>query len=139
MKIPWLHISETPAADPFVTEIHCDTRDFAVTYSYTTHTKEDHKEVYRLLNGPKINERYLMHQDQIIPWLRSIEAISGGRNEWRCLNFTHITTTKGWLKYIRFYRYTAEQFVVCDSYSTPIDWQRCNEQTIEKEYLNAHS
>ena len=135
----WNHISLAQTIWSIVESVHCDTRDFAVNYTYTTYTKEDHKEVYRLLHGGKINEKYLIPQDRILPWLAEMERISGGRNEWRCLNFTHIKTALGWLKYIRFYRYTGDTFVVCDSYNTPIDWRGCNEQTIEKEYLNTHS
>lgn len=136
MTTPWTHISEAPAVGPHFTAIHCDTRDFVVMYSCTTCSQHDQKEVYRLLHG-KINERFLIPQGEIIPWLKHIEAISGGRCEWRCLNFTHIKTALGWLKYIRFYRYTTHLFVVCDDGNAPIDWQRCSEQTIEKEYLNA--
>lgn len=139
MNNNWTSITEAPAVDPLITAIHCDTRDFAMTYSYTTYTKEDHKDVFRLLHGGKINEKFLIEKEEILPWLAEMERISGGRNKWRCLNFTHIKTALGWLKYISFYRYTDNTFVVCDSYSTPIDWQGCNEQTIEKEYLNAHS
>lgn len=134
----WTPIDQAAEVDPPITGIHCDTRDFAVTYSYTTYTKKDHKEVYRLLHGEKINERFLIPQDEIIPWLKNIEALSGGKNKWRCLNFTHIKTRLGWLKYIRFYRYTEHTFVVCDSYSTPIDWRGCNEETLEKEHLHTH-
>ena len=35
----WIPIDQAPAVDPLITGIHCDTRDFAVTYSYTTYTK----------------------------------------------------------------------------------------------------
>ena len=134
----WIPIDQAPEVDPLITGIHCDTRDFAVTYSYTTYTKKDHKEVYRLLHGSKVNEKFLIHKDEIIPWLKRIESMAGGKAEWRCLNFTHITTTKGWLKYIRFYRYTEDTFVVCGQFNVPIDWRACSEETLEKEYLNAH-
>lgn len=134
----WKPIDQAPEVGPLVTGIHCDTRDFAVKYGYATYTKEGDKEVYRLLHGSKVNENFLIREGEIIPWLKRIEAMAGGKAEWRCLNFTHITTTRGWLKYIRFYRYTEDTFVVCDSYSNPIDWRACSEETLEKEYLNAH-
>ena len=134
----WTPIDQAPEVDPLITGIHCDTRDFAVTYSYTTYTKKDHKEVYRLLHGGKVNDKFLMQQDEIIPWLKRIEAMAGGKAEWRCLNFTHITSTRGWLKYIRFYRYTEDTFVVCDWFNTPIDWRACSEETLEKEHLHTH-
>lgn len=138
MSDTWMPIHEASEAEPLVTAIHCDTRDFAVMYSHTTYTRQDYKEVYRMLHGGKINEKFLIPKSEILPWLKEMERISGGRNEWRCLNFTHVKTELGWLKYIRFYRYKGDMFVVCDSYSTPFDWRGCNEYTIEKEYLNAH-
>ena len=139
MSNTWMPLHEAPDVSPFIIAIHCDTRDFAVMYSFTTCTQYDHNEVCRLRNSSKINEKFLIKECEILPWLKEMERVSGGRNEWRCLNFTHVKTEMGWLKYIRFYRYKDEMFVVCDSYSTPFDWRGCNEQTIEKEYLNAHS
>ena len=75
----WTPIDQAPAVDPLITGIHCDTRDFAVAYSYTTYTKKDHKEVYRLLHGGKVNDKFLIQQDEIIPWLKRIEAMTAER------------------------------------------------------------
>ena len=134
----WNHISIN-SIGPNVECIHCDTRDFFIATSSNCPTKETDEDVYRLLHGGKINEKFLIEKAEIFPWLAEMERISGGRNEWRCLNFTHIKTEMGWLKYIRFYRYSGSKFVVCDSYGKPIDWRGCNEETIEGKYLNAHS
>lgn len=134
----WEYINDACDIKPYVTGIHCDTRDFHVLYEDQEYTVGDNIEVYRLLHGCKVNEKFLIREDEIIPWLKRIEAMAGGKAEWRCLNFIHITSTKGWLKYIRFYRYTDHTFVVCDSYSNPIDWRACSEETLEKEYLNAY-
>ena len=134
----WNHISIIEIGQ-YKESVHCDTRDFFVAFGNRVYTKEKDKEVYRLLHGSKINEKFLIRRHEILPWLMEMERISGGRNKWRCLNFSHITTAKGWLKYIRFYRYKDDAFVVCDDYYNPIDWRQCNEQTIDKECLNAHS
>lgn len=139
MNKDWTYIYEAEPITSGVTAVHCDTRDFAVIYRDKAYTKEDNKEVYRLLHGAKINEKFLIAKGKIIPWLKQIESIAGGKNKWRMLNFSNVNTSLGWLKYIRFYRYHEDQFVVCDSYSSPIDWSKCDESTLEKEYLCAHS
>lgn len=43
-----------------------------------------------------------------------------------------------WLKYIRMYRYSPTQFIVCDSYNNMIVWKDCNEENLCKKYLNSH-
>lgn len=119
-----------------VTSIHCDTRDFGVIMTDRETTKEADGQAYCMLHSGEIDERFLMKRDEIIPWLMHIEAISGGRGDWRCLNFDTIETRLGWLKYIRMYRYNDDMFLVCDSYSDPIEWRLCTEESLEKEYLN---
>ena len=132
----WIPIDQAPEVDPLITGIHCDTRDFAVTYSYTPTPRKTTRKCTACCTEGK--STILIQQDEIIPWLKRIEAMAGGKAGWRCLNFTHITTTRGWLKYIRFYRYTEDTFVVCDWFNTPIDWQACSEETLEKEHLHTH-
>ena len=139
MNKDWTYIDEAEPITSDVTAVHCDTRDFAVICRDKVYTKEDNKEIYRLLHGAKINEKFLIAQDKIIPWLKQIESIAGGKNKWRMLNFSNVNTSLGWLKYIRFYRYYEDKFVVCGSYSSPIDWSKCDESTLEKKYLCAHS
>lgn len=123
-----------------VNAIHCDTRDFAIAYSMDAIVKNKGKisgdNVYEMLQG-EIENDYLMHQDMILDWLESLETMSGGQCEWRCLNFKGIYSN-GWLKYIRFYRYRDNMFVVCDWLANPIKWELCTEENLEKETLNAH-
>ena len=121
-----------------VTAIHCDTRDFYMIIRNYKIEKDIDKDLYRLLHGAKINERFLIKRSEIISWLKTIEEISGGKCQWRCLNFTTIKTKLGWLKYIRMYYYKDDYFVVCDGYGEPIEWNAMNDETLEKEYLNAH-
>lgn len=136
----WYHIEsgcDTKIPD-VVTSLHCDTRDFNVIMQVTMYSKENNKDVYRLLHGGKVNECFLMSGNDIIPWLQKLEAMSGGNCEWRMLNFKGIDTRLGWLKYIRFYRYKDNQFVVCDSFGEPIKWQLCTEENLDKKFLNSH-
>lgn len=138
MLMAWTYIDHIPEIMDGVMAVHCDTRDFAVTYSDRLPRKDDHNELYRLLHGAKINERYLIHKDRIIPWLKEVETIAGGKAEWRCLNFKGVDTRLGWLKYIRLYRYKQDMFVVCDSYGDPFYWGLCTEENLDKENLGAH-
>ncbi len=134
----WLPIEYFQYIPNGVNAIHCDTRDFHMIMRNYKIEKDQYKDLYRLLHGAKINECFLIKRSEIMSWLKNIEEISGGKCKWRCLNFYTIKTKLGWLKYIRMYHYKDDYFVVCDGYAEPIDWRTMNEETLEKEYLNAH-
>ena len=125
-----------------VTIIHCDTRDFYMVMSIEVikgaECIDGCVNVFDMIPKRAIDNKYLIHRKDIPKWLKYIEDISGGKCEWRCLNFTTIKTKLGWLKYIRMFYYKDDYFVVCDGYGEPIDWGTMNEETLEKEYLNAH-
>lgn len=134
----WLPIEYFQYIPDSVTTIHCDTRNFNMIMRNEKIEKDKSKYLYRLLHGAKINECFLIKRSEIVSWLRNVEEISGGKCQWRCLNFTTIKAKLGWLKYICMYYYKDDYFVVCDEYAEPIDWRTMNEETLEKEYLNAH-
>lgn len=138
----WLPIEYFQYIPNGVTSIHCDTRDFYMTISKDALDKsiiiDERINIAKMIRKGDIAEKYLIHRNEITQWLRNIEEISGGKCKWRCLNFTTIKTKLGWLKYIRMYFYKDDYFVVCDGYAAPIDWHTMNEETLEKEYLNAH-
>lgn len=138
----WLPIEYFPYIPDGITAIHCDTRDFEIVISRDALDKsiilQECINVFEMIHKGDIDEKYLIHRNEIPQWLRNIEEISGGKCQWRCLNFTTIKTKLGWLKYIRMYHYKDDYFVVCDGYAEPIDWRTMNEETLEKEYLNAH-
>ena len=138
----WLPIEYFPYIPNGVTAIHCDTRDFEMVISKDVLDKsiilQECINVFEMIHKGDIDEKYLIHRNEIPQWLMNIEEISGGKCKWRCLNFTTIKTKLGWLKYIRMYHYKDDYFVVCDGYAEPIDWRTMNEETLEKEYLNAH-
>lgn len=138
----WLPIEYFQYIPHGVTAIHCDTRDFYMTISKDviegTKCINGCVNVFDMIHKCTIDNKYLIHRNEIPQWLRNIEEISGGKCQWRCLNFTTINTKLGWLKYIRIYHYKDDYFVVCDGYGEPINWKTMNEETLEKEYLNAH-
>ncbi len=138
MLMAWTYIDQVPKIYDGVMAVHCDTRDFEITYSDRLPKKDDDTDLYRLLHGAKINEHFLIHKDRIIPWLKEVETIAGGKKKWRCLNFNGVNTRLGWLKYIRLYRYNQDMFVVCDCYGDPFYWSLCTEENLDKEYLGAH-
>ena len=60
-------------------------------------------------------------------------------NTWvKPLNFNNVEDKLGWLKYIRFYRYKDNQFIVCDSQSHAIEWRLCTQENLQSEYLEHH-
>lgn len=138
----WLPIEYFPYIPNGVTAIHCDTRDFYMTMSKDALDKsiviDERINVFEMIQKGDIDEKYLIHCNEIPQLLKRIKRISGGECKWRCLNFYTIKTKLGWLKYIRMYYYKDDYFVVCDGYAEPIDWRTMNEETLEKEYLNAH-
>ena len=138
----WLPIEYFQYIPNGVTAIHCDTRDFYMTISKDALDKsiviDERINICEMIQKGDVDEKYLIHRKDIPELLKRIKRISGGECEWRCLNFYTIKTKLGWLKYIRMYHYKDDYFVVCDGYAEPIDWQTMNEETLEKEYLNAH-
>ena len=138
----WLPIEYFQYIPDGVTAIHCDTRDFYMTMSIDVIEGTEYIDgcvnVFDMIPKCAIDNKYLIHRKDITQWLKYIEEISGGKCKWRCLNFYTIKTKLGWLKYIRMYHYKDDYFVVCDGYAEPIDWRTMNEETLEKEYLNAH-
>ena len=138
----WLPIEYFQYIPNGVTTIHCDTRDFEMVISKDALDKsiviDERINICKMIQKGDIDEKHLIHRNEIPQLLKRIKRISGGECEWRCLNFYTIKTKLGWLKYIRMYHYKDDYFVVCDGYAEPIDWKTMNEETLEKEYLNAH-
>lgn len=134
----WIHISYIKEITDDIQLVNCDTRDFCVIRKRDKVTKEYDKSLYRRLHGEKINEKFLIKGDQIIPFLQGLERMSGGLAGWRCLNFTSVKTRSGWLKYILFARYRGNLFVVIDDDHKLIDPSLCVEEHLEKEFLNTH-
>lgn len=138
----WLPIEYFQYIPDGVTAIHCDTRDFETIISKEELDKskilDGCVDVFDMMQKGNIDKKYLIHRQEIPQLLNRVKRISGGDCKWRCLNFATIKTKLGWLKYIRMYYYKDDYFVVCDGYAEPIDWRTMNEETLEKEYLNAH-
>lgn len=134
---------------PDVKQIHCDTRDFYCILSKDNlkYHKNDHldeqkrkKGIIKTIKKQAVKDCYLIEESEIITWLTNMELSSrdGCKNTvtWRFLSFEHLDGI--WLKYIRMYRYSPTQFIVCDSYNNMIVWKDCNEENLCKKYLNSH-
>lgn len=132
----WNYIDDIVHISDNIEEIHVDTRDFCILLKTENSEDLNKLKVFNLLCSNKVVEKFLINQNEILNFIKEIEVISGGKGEWRFLNFATIDDTMGWLKYIRMYRYNDEQFIVCNSQSKAIDWRSCTENTLEKEYLN---
>lgn len=133
----WIHLSKLQGLiTEDINSIHCDTRDFHCILTDNVVTKD--KKVYELIRSPKkCGKHFLINPEEIIPWLQSLEDMSEGKNDWRCLIFDNVKCD-GWLKYIRFYRFN-DKFIVCNGHSEAIDWQNCTKENLLVKYLGAHS
>lgn len=135
----WIYIDNIKDVEinyELLKSIHCDTRDFCILLS--KNNANPNLDVFKLLKFKKVPDKFLIKLDEILPFLKNVETISGGKGGWRCLNFNNVEDKLGWLKYIRFYRYKDNQFIVCDSQSHAIEWRLCTQENLQSEYLEHH-
>lgn len=138
----WMYIGELDSIIDGVEQIHVDTRDFYVILREDPVDLRDcrHPEITKNL----FNEDYFIKKEEILPMLRNLETISGGKVEWRHIFFKEDSgiDDEGWLKYIRIYKIhkgkNSGDFIVCNRDSKPFKWRLMSEDTIESDYLNAH-
>lgn len=118
-----------------VSQIHCDTRDFfcKVLNGFKKEAKNHVLETYEKLAK---DERYLILDNEVIPFLGYLEDISGGKGKWRLLDFKNIDTKSGWgMKYLRFYRVDDEHFFVQNNDNEPVEWRLLTKENIDEEQL----
>lgn len=131
----WEHIDNFEITDD-INIIHCDTRDFhCLCYSDELDTKDGkHREITKRF----YDKKYQIKVDEIIPWLKNLETMSGGVKQWRHLCFDN--SFYGWLKYIRMYKNPKNKnyFIVCNGENIPIIWRQCTEENLLKDSLYAH-
>lgn len=121
-----------------MTSFHVDTRFFY--YMYTTHKLEridntdndvyydKFNDLYDKINGDEeIDEKYLIDVNSIIPFVISLREMKG-LNRLVILNF-NVDNCKWWVKYLRFYRYKGDKFIVTND-CTPIEWKELTAKTI---------
>ena len=104
--------------------IHCDTRDFHIIASDTSHDK-----------GLKDRVKYpnsIIKDTEIFKFLRNLYDKLGGKSKWQMIaNLKDTSISKFWrFKYIRFYRITNDEFIVADTYENPIDYKNLLENAI---------
>lgn len=115
--------------------ISCDTRDFALSWSfkqpepykkancnYEFWANEGLQMIQRLKQEGGLEE-YLIEPNEIVSWLVDVCQKSGGFEEdWRFLT-AKVERCSDWqIKYIRFVRH-GSLFIVCNSYMQPIQWR----------------
>lgn len=123
----WKYIDNL-VIDDNTNQVHCDTRDFNCLVLTDKITLKEHLQITRNMHKAK----FRIKRDEIIDFLKHLEAISGSKSNWRMLSFkTHIS----WLKYIRIYHIQNDTFVVCDRDNKPIEWRILTEDNLRKEYL----
>lgn len=126
----WTYIDNISAIDDNVLSVHCDTRDFHILQ-----TNED-KELHENFKQYENDESHTLSKDEIIPFLKNIETMSGGKGVWRFVNFNGICGQCGiWLKYIRLYKCKNGRFIISDG-ETVIDKNLITENNLDEKYLN---
>lgn len=105
---------------PEVMAVHCDTRDFGCLLTNDIESKT-------YLKYAK-NKRYIVEADKIVNVLKSLKEMTGGNVKWRLIRFKDC----GWLKYIRFYRVSDDEFIaMCRDGQTPLDVTELNSENIK--------
>jgi len=105
---------------PEVMAVHCDTRDFGCLLTNDIESKA-------YLKYAK-NKRYIVEADKIVNVLKSLKEMTGGNIKWRLIRFKNC----GWLKYIRFYRVSDDEFIaMARDGQTPLDVAELNSENIK--------
>ena len=136
----WVHLWRIPddvEISAGVETISCDTRDFALGWSFNQPksykkaecnlekwTNEGLARMNRLRQSPAIGD-YLIAPSEIIPWLKKLCEKSGGYDEdWRYI-MADVDGCRNWdIKYIRFVKHTDGRFFVCNTYWLPIKFRK---------------
>lgn len=120
-----------------VQTISCDTRDFALGWSFEkpgpfmkaecgleVRSNEGLARVRRIEHSKALGD-YLIEPREIVPWLKKLCEKSGGYDEdWRMLH-ANLDGCRDWnIKYIRFVRHDSIRFMVCNAYWYPIKWRK---------------
>lgn len=128
----WIYIDDINGIPKDTTAIHCDTRDFHCLLSEEKQNLEGLK-VENLIKYKSAKKSMLIAREEILPWLKNIETMSGGRGSWRHLFFNNVKCD-GWLKYIRIYHYQDDKYIVCNEDSAAIHWRECVKENLPEEY-----
>lgn len=134
----WVYIDKVDEL-PSVRAIYCDTRDFGITVNDDPEYTDGHPTPWTgkyqsLINNPKCKPDFLIEKGEILKFLKLLENISGGKEDWRDLRFNDkVPDRSGWdFKYIRFYRYGCDsnKYIVTGSYGTAVHWRDLNAENI---------
>lgn len=127
----WEYIDDIKSLEG-VNTLHCDTRDFhCMTRDENLDMRDGrNKEIKCKLH----NADYIIPENELLSFIKRLETMSGGKGEWRCLNFEGVNCG-GWLKYVRCYRTKKGDFIVCNRDNEPIEWRKCTEEALNKEHL----
>ena len=131
MSTNWTYIDNV-IIDDDARQIHCDTRDFNCLTLDDKFELKGNPQITRYIHMPK----FRIKREEILTFLKHLEAISGGKSNWRMLSFkTHIS----WLKYIRIYHIQNDTFIVCDRCNKPIEWRTLTEENLQRQYLSTQN
>jgi hypothetical protein len=108
-KEGWLPLSDLTEDYAYLSsQIHVDTRDFHVNFSFESQLDDSAKKFLKELTFSK-NVDYLTYEE-LIARLKEWKSMSGGEIKWRMINHKQ----HGWFKYVRVFR-TEKGFIWCGS------------------------
>lgn len=133
---PWKYIDEIEMSSD-ICIITCDTRDFCcdIVNAFEEKTKKYVSKIYKKYLK---DERYIIGQTELLPFLKELETISGGKGEWRFLDFKNIETPSGWgMKYLDFYRIDNQHFFIANHDEQPVEWRILTKENLcDEDILN---
>ena len=119
VKSEWVPLDKCNIT-PEVMAVHCDTRDFGCLLTDDIESKTYMKYAK--------NKRYIVNADKIVDILKSLRELTGGDIKWRFIRFKDC----GWLKYIRFYRFSDDEFIaMARDGQSPLDVSEFNSENIK--------
>lgn len=133
---------ESTIFPPEVLRITCDTRDFSIHCGFNEAYINQDRGIVNLIKNPKmIKEDFCIKLEEIIPWLKQLQAWSGGIAQFRHLVFDcpEVTARQFWdFKYIRFYKHPelTDTFIVCNQHSKAVKWRLLQENQIVTKHLD---
>lgn len=112
--------------------VRFDTRDFF----FIELTDVNLSEYGKVLKYP---DRFCRSREFAEEWIKNLEVITGGKAEWRLLNFSGIKYADYWeMKYTQLIS-TPQGYIVTNRLGKAIKWDDLIESNIDKDALQTHN
>jgi hypothetical protein len=143
----WKLFKEIEFDNTSIVAYHIDTRNFVmavdhinsfeIVFSKPSKNEVNLQDVYKCINS---KSKYLFTLEEVKTIINRLYVESGeNKGKWRCLDLINQDNrVKNWnLKYIRIYKYSDNQYLICNNYNKPLKEDLLN-SPVNKEVLNLH-